>query len=149
MKRIFRFLLCKTGVVPDPAVRSLVSRVLATTTWTVAAFTALGTIGVDTTPIMAALGVTGATLGFAAKDVGANAIAGCALAWHQPFNVGTRVSVGMGTSLTKGKVERWDMRYLYLRGEKGELVLVPNNTLYNSVITLDDGGKIEFKDDDD
>ena len=137
MKRIYNRILSKSGM-SDPSTRSLVSRVLATSTYGVIVFSTMGTLGVDTSPLLATLGVTGATIGFACKDIGANAVAGVSLAWQKPFSHGSYVSIGIGGSKVSGVVDHWDMRYLYLRGEGGELIHVPNSIVFNTVITIED-----------
>ena len=134
MKRVYSSVLSRTMLVADPATRSLVSRILATSTYAVGGFVALGTCGVDTSPIIAAMGISGATIGFACKDVGANMVAGLNLAASRPFEHGRTISVGA----FKGIVDHWDTRYLYLRGPKGELIHVPNAVVFTSVITVHD-----------
>ena len=141
MKRIYGRLLLSTGLIEDPSKRSLVSRIMATSTWSLLGVVALGSIGVDTSPVLTTLGVTGATVGFACKDLGANFAAGTALAFQRPFKTGRIITVGT----VKGTVDHWDMRYLYLKGSKGELICVPNATVFTNIIIIDSVSKEELK----
>uniref|UniRef100_A0A7S1QXZ9 Mechanosensitive ion channel n=1 Tax=Neobodo designis TaxID=312471 RepID=A0A7S1QXZ9_NEODS len=141
MKRVYSSVLSRTALVPDPATRSLISRILASSTYAVGTFVALGTFGVDTSPVLAAMGISGATIGFACKDVGANMVAGLSLAASRPFEHGRTISVGA----FKGLVDHWDTRYLYLRGPKGELIHVPNSVVFTSVITVHDPPESAFQ----
>ena len=47
--------------------------------------TALGTIGINVSALVAGLGLTGFALGFALKDVVSNLIAGSMILLHRPF----------------------------------------------------------------
>ncbi len=106
---------------------------MAATTYAVGGVVFLGTVGIDTAPLLAAVGISGATLGFAAKDIGANAVAAMTLAAKRPFEHGTKMTVG---NLYKGTIDHWDLQYLYLRGEKNELILIPNSVAFTSVLTI-------------
>lgn len=137
MKRLFDGFFRKTGLVSDPSQRNVISRVVSVMANGAIAFTVLGTVGIDTSPLLAAAGITGATVGFACRDYGANIVAGIALVGQPCFRTGKRVAIGVGTNRVVGIIDHWDIRYLYLRGDKGELIQVPNNLVLNSVITLD------------
>jgi small-conductance mechanosensitive channel len=137
LRRVFSSVLERTGAVRDPAARSLVSRMASTGVWGLVAFTAAGTCGIDTAPLIGTLGVTGATVGFACKDIGANVAAGIMLAWQRPFVFGARITVGTGRNAVEGIVDHWDMRYLYLRCPRTDAMHhIPNTTVYTSVLTL-------------
>jgi len=86
--------------------------------------TALGTLGVNITGIVAGLGLTGFALGFALKDSIANLLAGVLILLYRPFEVGDRIDVG-GLA---GNVVHVNLRYTELDNEH-ERVLVPNSKL--------------------
>lgn len=138
MKRFFNTLYEGTGIIKDPGQRSIASRVTALAAEGVLIFTALGTLGVDTSPLIAAAGVTGATIGFACKDFGANFVASIALSGQRTLRTGNKVSVGGGATVVTGTVMDWDTRYLYLRGEDKSIICVPNNVVLNSVVVWKD-----------
>jgi small-conductance mechanosensitive channel len=136
LRRVFSRVFEKTGAISDPTARGLVSRIASTGVWGIVGFTTLGTLGIDTSPALATLGVTGATVGFACKDIGANLAAGAALAFQRPFAHGTRVRVGTASTGIEGVVDHWDMRYLYLKAEDGSIIHIPNTTVFTSILTI-------------
>lgn len=135
----------KTGIIADSSQRNVVSRVIGIGCNGVLAFTLLGTLGIDTSPLLTAAGVTGATIGFASRDFGANIVAGLALVGQPCFRTGKVVSIGTGQNKVGGTIDHWDVRYLYLRGSHGELIQVPNNLILTSVVTLENPNKSDFE----
>jgi small conductance mechanosensitive channel len=93
--------------------------------------TALGTLGVNITGIVAGLGLTGFALGFALKDSIANVLAGVLILLYRPFEPGDRIDIG-GLS---GRVTHVDLRYTELDNEK-ERVLVPNSRMLTDPIRV-------------
>ena len=93
--------------------------------------TALGTLGVNITGIVAGLGLTGFALGFALKDSIANLLAGVMIILYRPFDIGDRIDIG-GLA---GNVVKIDLRYTELDAEK-ERVLVPNSKLLTDPIRV-------------
>ncbi|ORC85636.1 uncharacterized protein TM35_000342480 [Trypanosoma theileri] len=138
MKRFFDRFYSVTGLVSDPSQRSVASRVTSLLVQGTVAFSLLGTLGVDTSPLVAAAGVTGATIGFACKDFGSNFVASVALSGQKSLRTGNRVAIGSGSTVVKGQVVDWDTRYLYLRSAEGHLLHIPNNMVLNSVVTWED-----------
>ena len=134
----FTFFYSKTGLIEDSAVRDIVSKASATAVWSMIAFTALGTVGVDTSPILTGLGIGGASIGFAARDIGANLMAGLMLAFnrHRVFGQGRRLRIGSGATSVEGVVCSWDLRHLILLNDKMERIYVPNSMVFSSIITV-------------
>jgi small-conductance mechanosensitive channel len=95
------------------------------------AVSALGTLGVDVTALIAGLGLTGFALGFALKDALSSAIAGLMIMLSRPFRTGDRVLVAG----FEGIVAAIDLRYVHLAGE-GKRFLVPNATVMTSPVTV-------------
>lgn len=93
--------------------------------------TALGTLGVDVSALVAGLGLTGFALGFALKDALSNLLAGAMILFYRPFRRGSRISVGG----FEGTVTQIDLRYTRLRGKEQDYLL-PNSTLLTNAITL-------------
>lgn len=92
--------------------------------------TALGTVGIDVTALVAGLGLTGFALGFALKDIVSNTLAGILLIIYKPFRTGDTIMV---TGL-EGRVEEINLRYTQLLNEQTQ-IFIPNQTLLtNSVI---------------
>jgi small-conductance mechanosensitive channel len=93
--------------------------------------TALGTMGVDVSAMVAALGLTGFALGFALKDVVSNLVAGILVLIFEPFERGEVIDVGG----KKGVVREINLRYTVLETE-AEVYLVPNSSLVSNVISI-------------
>ena len=92
---------------------------------------ALGTLGVDVSAMVAGLGLTGFALGFALKDALSNLLAGVLVLFYQPFKIGDRVEV----SGCKGIVKDIDLRYTTLESEDTTF-LIPNSTCFKNWIAL-------------
>jgi len=93
--------------------------------------TALGTLGVDVSALVAGLGLTGFALGFAVKDTISNILAGVLLLVYRPFSKTDYVEVkGM-----EGEVTGIDLRYTTLQNE-GQTILLPNSLLFTNPITI-------------
>jgi hypothetical protein len=137
MGRFINAFFRKTNLIADPAQQSIVANVCSIAARGAFAFTVLGTLGIDTSPLIAAAGITGATIGFACRDYGANVVAGVALVGQPCFRAGKRVSIGLGANKISGTMDHWDLRYMYLRGDDGSLLMVPNNYVLNSVISIE------------
>jgi small-conductance mechanosensitive channel len=93
--------------------------------------TALGTIGVDVSALVAGLGLTGFALGFALRDIIANALSGFFVIFYKPFKNGDRILV---TAL-EGTVTDVNLRYTVLHAE-GKKIFVPNASLMTNPITV-------------
>ncbi len=95
--------------------------------------TALGTMGINVSALVAGLGLTGFALGFALRDALSNLLAGLLILIYRPFRRNSRISVAG----FKGTVVEIDLRYTTLQGE-GEKILIPNSTLFTNPITLEE-----------
>ena len=99
---------------------------------TFGAMSALGTIGVDITAVIAGIGIAGVALGFALKDIVSNFTAGVMIITFRPFTRGDMVEV----SGAKGEVVGIDLRNTHLRGETADY-LVPNQNIHSNVVTIE------------
>jgi small conductance mechanosensitive channel len=95
------------------------------------AVTALGTLGVNITGIVAGLGLTGFALGFALKDSISNLLAGVMILIYRPFEPGDRIECAGFI----GRVVHVDLRYTELDAEQ-ERVLIPNSKLLTDPIRV-------------
>lgn len=98
---------------------------------TLGAITALGTLGVDVSALVAGLGLTGFALGFALKDTIANLLSGVLILLYRPFAIGDSIQIAG----FEGEVELIDLRYTELRGPAGR-ILIPNSKLFTDPITV-------------
>jgi small conductance mechanosensitive channel len=95
------------------------------------AVTALGTMGINVSALVAGLGLTGFALGFAMKDVLSNLVAGILILLYRPFRLNDYIAV---TGL-EGRVIEIDLRYTTLL--KGDhTYLIPNSVLFTNSIVL-------------
>jgi small-conductance mechanosensitive channel len=97
--------------------------------------TALGTLGIDVTALVAGLGLTGFALSLAMKDILSNAMSGIMLLASHPFRAGDTISV----QGFEGRVLEVNLRYTVLDRE-GQTIFVPNATLVANVVVVNRGG---------
>lgn len=97
------------------------------------AITALGTLEVDVSALVAGLGLTGFALGFALRDALSNVLAGVMILFYRPFHRGARISVAG----LEGTVTAIDLRYTALVAG-GRRILIPNSNLLTNPITVHD-----------
>lgn len=93
--------------------------------------TALGTIGVNVSAIVASLGLSGFALSFALKDYLSNVLAGIMILIYQPYHIGNHIIVGSAT----GTVSEINLRYTVL-DNNDKKILIPNASMLNSSITI-------------
>ncbi len=100
--------------------------------------TALGTIGINTSALVAGLGLTSFALGFALKDAISNFLAGFMILLYEPFRRGDVIKVGDHT----GTVMEINLRYTVLDSEM-QRVLIPNQNLLTNAVIVKRGGNPE------
>ena len=93
--------------------------------------TALGTLGVNISAIVAGLGLTGFAFGFAFKDMLSNFISGILLFIYEPFKLGDSIEVEGKI----GKVIDINLRYVTIESEDKK-VLIPNSISVSKVIAV-------------
>jgi len=93
--------------------------------------TALGTLGINVSALVAGLGLTGFAVGFALKDTISNLLSGVLILLYRPFEVGNRIKI----SGYEGIVISIDLRYTKLDSERTK-VLIPNSKLFTDPITV-------------
>jgi small-conductance mechanosensitive channel len=112
MQRIKRFFvlapilehfLLSSHIINDEDSARLISKIAALTIYAFICVTALGTFGVDTKPLLAGIGITGFTVGFALKEVTTNFISGIFLVINKPFVRGCRIKIHGGGGGIEGK----------------------------------------------
>ena len=93
--------------------------------------TALGTVGINVSALVAGLGLTGFALGFAFKDTISNILSGVLILLYRPFNIGDKIKVAG----YEGKVISVDLRYTKLDSEEGT-VLIPNSKCFTDPVVV-------------
>ena len=118
------------------------AKATAVSLYTLTAVTVLGTIGVDTKPLIAGIGVTGFTIGFALKEIATNFLSGVMLVMSKPFEKGQHLRVLSSTgNALEGQVESIDVRYVILRSKERGLIMVPSVMVYTSPLLVIRGKK--------
>lgn len=110
----------------------LAARITRVTLIVVGAVTAIGTLGVNVSALVASLGLTGFALGFALKDALSNILAGILIMFYQTFRIGGRIKM----AAFEGVVTKIDLRYTSLKADDGTAILIPNSKLFNEVVVI-------------
>jgi len=71
----------------DPHIASLIAQTANVVIVILGIVTALGTLGINVSALVAGLGLTGFALGFALKDTISNLLAGMLILIYHPFNI--------------------------------------------------------------
>ena len=125
---------------PRAAARAVTITAMVANIWRVvigviAFFVALGTIGINLTPLLAGATVVGATIGFGAQSMVRDLLAGFLLIIEDQFDIGDSLTVGT----TSGTVEDLSLRVTRLRGVDGTVWFVPNGEI-RTLANLSRGG---------
>ncbi len=115
----------------DASLTFLLGRVAKVGLLVFGAVTALGTLGIDVTALVAGVGLTGFALGFALKDIISNVLAGILVIIYKPFQPGDYIAV----SAFKGKVTEINLRYTTLQTD-GRKIFVPNAMVFSNAVTV-------------
>ena len=131
--RIFKAIVQR--IMDEKSMHANISRVLSSIIKNimliVGLITALGTMGVNISAIVAGLGLTGFAFGFAFKDMLSNFISGMLVFIYESFQLGDTIEVEGKT----GKVIDINLRYVTLEAENQE-VLVPNSVSVSKIISV-------------
>ncbi len=115
----------------NPAIVKLLGRTAKYLLMLLGLITALGTLGVDVSAMVAGLGLTGFALGFALKDILSNLISGILILLYEPFKLNDFIVVDK----YEGKVMDINLRYTTI-SQEGNDVLVPNSFLFSKPILV-------------
>ena len=127
-------MICQVGKAIDPTrqdILNLIGQIARIGLLIFGLVTALGTLGVNVSALVAGLGLTGFALGFAFRDTLSNLLAGVLILIYHPFRRGDCIAVAR----FEGMVVCIDLRYTTLEGEE-KIFLVPNATLFTNAISL-------------
>ncbi|CAM9460965.1 unnamed protein product, partial [Ectocarpus fasciculatus] len=130
-------LILRTKVTDDEDMANLIAKSAAISAWGMVGATVLGTAGVDTTPLIAGIGVTGFTAGFALKEIATNFLSGILLVLDKPFEKGQSLRVMIASNnMPEGVVQSIDMRYVILKDDKGKTLMIPSALVYSSPLLI-------------
>jgi len=125
-----------THLTNDEDLAYLIGKIVSGGLYAMAALSLLGTLGVDTSPLVAGIGITGFTIGFALKEIATNFLSGMLLVLDKPFHKGQYLKVLSVIANMEGTVESIDARYVRLRNKDGNIVMVPAAMVYSSPILV-------------
>ncbi|MDR1669102.1 MAG: mechanosensitive ion channel family protein [Oscillospiraceae bacterium] len=107
-------------------VAKLLGSVVSVIVWFLAAIQILTVgFGMDVTSIIAAAGVLGVAVGFGAQTMVKDVITGFFILFENQFSVGEQVTV----DAFNGTVEELGLRSTKIRGENGDLLIIPNGSI--------------------
>lgn len=129
VQKLIRRLIYSTKLSRDAL--KLIEQTAVSTIWIVGIVTALGTLGIDVSALVAGLGLTGFAVGLALKDILSNVVSGALILIYRPFRRHDRISV----SQYEGTVIDIDLRYTTLQNEEKKF-LIPNSFLFTNTICI-------------
>jgi small conductance mechanosensitive channel len=117
----------KSSTLLGPVLAGIVEKL----TLVVGVVVAASAVGVDTGPLLAMIGATGLVIGLALQGTLSNFASGILILLNRPFDVSDVVDAGG----VFGKVEAMNLVSTTILTFDNQLMLVPNNQIWNSVIT--------------
>ena len=120
-KKVPKFTLLMAG---------LVSKIISFIIWVITVVVILGFFGVDLTPVLAGLGITGVVLGFALQESIASLFSGIMIAINNPFRVGDWVDIGD----VSGTVTSMDIMCVTLTSGDNKKITINNKNVWGSTI---------------
>jgi len=121
----------------DQGIENFLFKVASVSLWAVVILTAANELGINVTGIVAALGIVGLAMAFAAQDTIENIIAGIFLMVDRPFREGDRILLPkrIGSLYSSwGDVTEIGLRTTRVRSTDGVLLTVPNKLFTKDTI---------------
>lgn len=128
--RIVRRALGKMGKGSE-LLRDFLANITRQVIFLVGLVVAIGQLGVETGPLLAAVGAAGFVIGFALQDTLGNFAAGVMILLYRPYDVGDVVTAGGET----GKVEAMTLVSTTLVTPDNRVIIVPNGSIWGGTIT--------------
>ena len=134
-KRFLRRLFDKTQF--DEGLENFMFRIAGVAMWAIVILTAASELGINVTGIVAALGIFGLAVAFAAQDTMENVIAGIFIIIDRPFREGERILLPKklgGIYSSWGDVVEIGLRTTHVRSTDGVLLTIPNKLLTKDAV---------------
>jgi small conductance mechanosensitive channel len=122
--------LCRARAL-DPDLTALLSQSAKVGLLLLGIVSALGTVGINVTALVAGLGLTGLALGLALKEILSNAMAGFLILLYKPFKRDDYIAV----SSFQGRVTEVNLRFTTLEAD-GVRIFVPNTLLLTNAVLV-------------
>lgn len=116
----------------NPLLVKLVLSTVEKVSWALVIMSMLNSVGLDMTPLLAGLGLTGVIVGFAFQDSLANIASGLMIALNHPFKVGDYVQLNGNDS---GTVRELNMMATTIATIDNKIIIIPNKLVWGSAIT--------------
>ena len=129
--RILKKIISKKITSDNPVIMNLIGQTVKTLFFLFGLVTALGTLGIDVSAMVAGLGLTGFAISFALKDTLSNFISGVLVLIYKPFNINDAIEIDK----YKGVVIDVNLRYTVIN-QGGDKVLVPNSFIFSKPIII-------------
>ena len=131
-QRITQTIAHKT--VSSKSLQFLMVKAASTATWILGILLAcvIAFPGLSLGDIIATLGLSSVAIGFAFQDIFKNFLAGILILLQQPFRIGDQIVVND----YEGTVEKIDIRTTKIVTYGGERVVIPNSTVFTSVVRV-------------
>jgi len=129
VKRFFRNAFSRSRKINDLMAQFLL-KVISVLCWILVFLVILDQLGVNLTPIITGLGVSGFILGFAFQETLGNLLSGSMIVLNSPFRIGDYVEIG---SLS-GTVKDMDMMCVTLATPDNKRVILANKLVWGSAI---------------
>ena len=123
---------------PHKNISRVISGIIKNIMLIIGFITALGTLGINVSAIVAGLGLTGFAFGFAFKDMLSNFISGILIFIYEPFKLGDTIEVegkSCGENSITGKVIDINLRYVTIEGED-QLAHIPNSISVSKIVVV-------------
>ena len=134
-KRYLRRLFDKTQF--DEGLENFMFRIAGVAMWAIVILTAASELGINVTGIVAALGIFGLAVAFAAQDTMENVIAGIFIIIDRPFREGELILLPKklgGIYSSWGDVVEIGLRTTHVRSTDGVLLTIPNKLLTKDAV---------------
>ena len=134
-KRYLRRLFDKTQF--DEGLENFMFRIAGVAMWAIVILTAASELGINVTGIVAALGIFGLAVAFAAQATMENVIAGIFIIIDRPFREGERILLPKklgGIYSSWGDVVEIGLRTTHVRSTDGVLLTIPNKLLTKDAV---------------
>ncbi|AFY58111.1 small-conductance mechanosensitive channel [Rivularia sp. PCC 7116] len=120
--------------VSSRSLQFLMAKIASTVTWIFGILLAcvIAFPGLRLGDIIATLGLSSVAIGFAFQDIFKNFLAGILILLQQPFRIGDQIIV----SDYEGTVDQIDIRTTEIITYGGERVVIPNSTVFTSVVQV-------------
>lgn len=115
----------------DPHLTTFFAQVSRVTFIILGLVTALGTVGINVSALVAGLGLTGFALGFALKETISNILSGVLILLYRPFNINDKIKIAD----FEGRVISIDLRYTKLDSEE-RIILIPNAKCFTDPVVV-------------